>query len=70
MERDSRSISESVRQRERRFIYLVIAVSAIIGFGYSSASAQVINGCIKGNGTLKFVTDPAAARTGRRRSRG
>jgi hypothetical protein len=37
----------------------MIAISAIIGFGHSQASAQVINGCIKGNGTLKIVTDPA-----------
>lgn len=43
----------------RRFIYLVIAVSAIISFGHSNASAQVINGCIKGNGTLKIVADPS-----------
>ena len=43
----------------RRFIYLVIAVSAIISFGHSHASAQVINGCIKGNGTLKIVADPS-----------
>ncbi len=41
----------------RRFISPVIAVSAIIGFGNSHASAQVINGCIKGNGTLKIVAD-------------
>jgi hypothetical protein len=31
--------------------------SALIGFGHSRASAQVINGCIKGNGTLKMVAD-------------
>ena len=43
----------------RRFIYLTIAASAVIGFGITSASAQVINGCIKGNGTLKIVDDPA-----------
>ena len=43
----------------RRFIYLVMTVSAIIGFGHSHASAQVINGCIKINGTLKFVNDRA-----------
>ena len=43
----------------RRFIYLAIAVSAIIGFGHSHASAQVINGCIKSNSTLKIVNDPA-----------
>jgi hypothetical protein len=36
----------------RQFIYLAMAVSAVIGFGHSNASAQVINGCIKGNGTL------------------
>ena len=43
----------------RRFICLVIAVSAIIGFGHSNVSAQVINGCISKNGTLKIVNDPA-----------
>ena len=43
----------------RRSIYLVIAVSSVIGFGHSPASAQVINGCVKGNGTLKIVNDPA-----------
>ena len=43
----------------RRFIYLVIAAGAVIIFGTSRASAQVINGCIKGNGTLKIVADPS-----------
>ena len=42
-----------------RFIYLAIAASAIIGFGNSSASAQVINGCVSKNGTLKVVSDPS-----------
>ena len=43
----------------RRFIFLVIAAGAVIIFGTSSASAQVIHGCIKTNGTLKIVSDPA-----------
>ena len=40
-----------------RFIYGVMVVSAVIGFGHSQASAQVINGCIAKNGTLKIVAD-------------
>ena len=43
----------------RRFIYLAMAVSAFIGFGHSNASAQVINGCVSKNGTLKIVADPS-----------
>ena len=43
----------------RRSIYLVIAAGAVIIFGTSRASAQVINGCIKSNGTLKIVANPA-----------
>ena len=42
-----------------QFIYLVIAVSASIGFGHSRADAQVINGCVSKNGTLKIVADPS-----------
>ena len=41
----------------RQLIYQVIAVSAIIAFGHSQASAQVINGCVSKNGTLKIVAD-------------
>ncbi len=56
----------------RRFIYLVIAVSAIIGFGTSSASAQMINGCVSKNGSLKVVADPtdcSSRETGRTSAR-
>jgi hypothetical protein len=33
-----------------------LLLGALLG---SSASAQVINGCIKNNGTLKIVADPS-----------
>ncbi len=41
----------------RRFVYLAMAVSAVIGFGHSHTSAQIINGCVSKNGTLKIVAD-------------
>ena len=40
-----------------RFVFLTM-VTVTIGFVHSQASAQVINGCIKGNGTLKIVASP------------
>jgi len=43
----------------RRLTYLAISIGVIIGFGQSHASAQVINGCISKNGTLKIVADPS-----------
>ena len=43
----------------RGLFYLVMTVSAIIIFGHSQTSPQVINGCVSKNGTLKIVTDPS-----------